>query len=105
MPILAHILELCGEKAASLHTFSASTAVRAALLKVGWWVAAGPGTGQKRETTKAYTPRGVDAGIARDLLDHSWLQRWERSDAQVPQAVDTEEFKRAIREHAQFAKK
>ena len=105
MPILAHILELCGEKAASLHTFSASTAVRAALLKVGWWVAAGPGTGQKRETTKAYTPRGVDAGIARDLLDHSWLQRWERSDAQVPQAVDTDEFKRAIREHAQFARR
>jgi queuine tRNA-ribosyltransferase len=103
MAVFERVFQACKERATSLHTFSSSTAVRAALLKVGWWVGTGPGTGQKRESTRAYTPRYVEAGTARELLDSTWLQRWERSHAQVPTGVDSEEFKRAIRGHPQFA--
>lgn len=102
MPVLERILSLCRKKATSLHTFSASTAVRGSLLKVGWYVGQGPGTGQKRETTKAYTPKGVEEGLARDLLGSQWLQRWERSDSQVPHGAEPESFKEAIRRHPQF---
>jgi hypothetical protein len=56
----------------------------------------------KRETTKAYTVEAVRRGMATDLLDTSWLGRWERSDSQVPVGADPEPFKRAIRAHPQF---
>jgi queuine tRNA-ribosyltransferase len=104
MPVLAKVLALTRGKATSLHTYSASTAVRASLLHAGWFVARGVGTGMKRETTKAYTVEAVRRGLATDLLDTSWLGRWERSDSQVPVGADPEPFKKAIRGHPQFAK-
>jgi queuine tRNA-ribosyltransferase len=102
MPVLAKVLALTRGRATSLHTYSASTAVRASLLHAGWFVARGVGTGMKRETTKAYTVEAVRRGIATDLLDTSWLGRWERSDVQVPVGVEPEPFKEAIRGHPQF---
>lgn len=104
IPVLERILSLCQEKATSLHTFSASTAVRASLLKVGWWVGRGPGTGQKRETTVAFSPKAAAEGKVFDLLDHTWLGRWERSDSQVPVGVEPEPFKSLVRSHPQFAR-
>jgi queuine tRNA-ribosyltransferase len=103
MPVLAKVLALTRGKATSLHTYSASTAVRASLLHAGWFVGRGVGTGMKRETTKAYTVEAVRRGLATDLLDTSWLGRWERSDVQVPEGADPEPFKKAIRGHPQFA--
>jgi queuine tRNA-ribosyltransferase len=102
MPVLAKVLASTKGKATSLHTYSASTAIRASLLKVGWFVGRGVGTGQKRETTRAYNPEALRQGLAIDLLDASWLGRWERSDAQLPMGADPEPFKEAIRGHPQF---
>ena len=104
MPVLARVLASAKDKATSLHTYSASTAIRASLLKVGWFVSRGVGTGQKRETTKAYTEEAVRRGLATDLLDTTWLGRWERSDSQMPAGVDPEPFKEAIRGHPQFVR-
>ena len=103
MPVLSKVLALTRGKAASLHTYSASTAIRASLLHAGWFVGRGVGTGMKRETTKAFTAEAVRCGLATDLLDASWLGRWERSDSQVPVGADPEPFKEAIRSHPQFA--
>jgi queuine tRNA-ribosyltransferase len=103
MPVLAKVLASTKGKATSLHTYSASTAIRASLLKVGWFVGRGVGTGQKRETTRAYNPEALRQGLAIDLLDASWLGRWERSDAQLPMGADPEPFKQAIRGHPQFS--
>jgi queuine tRNA-ribosyltransferase len=101
--VVAKILARADGRATSLHTFSSSTGFRASLLKAGWWVARGSGTGQKRESTRAYSAEAVRQGLASDLLDAAWLERWERSDAQVPEDADPDEFKAAIRGHAQFA--
>ena len=102
MPVLAKVLTLTRGKATSLHTYSASTAIRASLLHAGWFVGRGVGTGMKRETTKAYTAEAVRRGLAKDLLDASWLGRWERSDCQIPVGADPEPVKEAIRAHPQF---
>ena len=102
MPVLSKVLALTRGKATSLHTYSASTAIRASLLHAGWFVARGVGTGMKRETTKAYSVEAVRRGMATDLLDTSWLSRWERSDSQVPVGADPEPFKKMIRAHPQF---
>lgn len=102
MPVLARVLALAKGKATSLHSYSSSTGFRAALLRAGWYVGSGANTGMKRESTRAYTEEAVRRGMARDLLDGAWLQRWERSRSQVPAGVDPEPFKRAIREHPQF---
>ncbi|MEY4668702.1 MAG: Queuine tRNA-ribosyltransferase [Pseudomonadota bacterium] len=102
MPVLAKVLSLTRGKATSLHTYSSSTAIRASLLHAGWFVGRGVGTGMKRETTKAYTVEAVRRGLATDLLDTSWLGRWERSDSQVPVGADPEPFKMVVRGHPQF---
>lgn len=64
----------------TLFTYSASTAVRVALLLAGWAVGAGAATGDKRETTAA-------AVRCEDLprpLDRRWLTRVQRADAPLP---------------------
>lgn len=91
----------------SLFTYSASTAVRSALLATGFFVAKGAGSGPKEETTIALTPASKQI-VCHTLLDRDWLGRWERSDAHVPPelAQDTAEaraFESRIREHPQFS--
>ncbi len=87
-----------------LYTNSAATAVRVALLRAGWWVAEGVGTGPKASTTIAYAARpDADAGAA--LLGAEWLARWRRSGAKWPaDVVETERaaFEREIEAHPQF---
>jgi queuine tRNA-ribosyltransferase len=78
---------------AELLTYSNSTAVRGRLLAAGWWVAAGSGTGPKRDTTRAFA--GEPASRS-GLLDQDWLGRWHRSSAREA-ALDAE-----VEGHAQF---
>ena len=79
----------CGQHDTELLTYSASTAVRAALLAAGFVVGRGVPTGSKRETTLAMTPSAALRAVARGrvLLDAEWLERWRRSDARVPRDV------------------
>ena len=92
----------CGDKSTEMFTYSASTAVRAALLAAGFRVAKGVGTGPKSETTIAIT----QVSPHRELLAKDWLDRWERSGARHPlhlAASDLESFELAIRSHPQFS--
>lgn len=66
--------------AATLFTYSASTAVRLALLLAGWSVGVGDAIGAKAATTAAAV-RVAD--LARPL-DRSWLARLQRPDVPLP---------------------
>lgn len=77
----AQLFRCCIPGQTALYTYSASTAVRTALLLGGFSVGAGIATGPKKETTVAYcTPLPG----AQTLLGPEWLSRWERSDTRVP---------------------
>ncbi len=64
----------------TLFTYSASTAVRVALLLAGWAVGVGDGIGDKTATTAAATQVG---DLARPL-DRRWLARLSRDDVPLP---------------------
>jgi queuine tRNA-ribosyltransferase len=91
-------------KSSMLMTYSASTRIRAQLLAQGFYVGAGPGSGPKSTTTIAFNQRpGPDWQFA--LLGKEWLDRWERSDARVPEGLqgsDLETFLSSVRAHPQF---
>jgi queuine tRNA-ribosyltransferase len=74
-----------------LFTFSSSTAVRAAMLSAGFFVARGVPSGPKEETTIALAHMEPEARNAYALLDRAWLDR--RVDA----------IGHALEGHAQFA--
>jgi queuine tRNA-ribosyltransferase len=65
---------------ATLFTYSASTAVRVALLLAGWAVGTGDAIGDKRQTTAA----AAEVGDLARPLPRSWLQRLSRPDAPLP---------------------
>lgn len=65
---------------ATVHTYSAATATRAALLLAGLAVGRGAPIGLKRETTVA----AVERGDLAEPLDDRWLARFERSSAPLP---------------------
>ena len=90
----------CREKSAELYTYSASTAVRAALLASGFIVAEGVGTGPKSTTTIAFTRRegAAEHPLTPHLLGPDWLTRWKRSDSKLPPGVTSER----IEGHPQF---
>jgi queuine tRNA-ribosyltransferase len=103
LTLLSELLQHCGEAATSLHTYSASTAVRSTLLGAGWWVGRGPGSGPKEDTTIAFSPAAHRLGISHSLLDSAWLKRWERSDAKYPLHTSTDlSSLDLIRQHQQF---
>jgi queuine tRNA-ribosyltransferase len=104
----SRILKHCLDEPAELYTYSASTAVRGALLAAGFFVAQGMGTGPKSETTISFT--GVngskDHPLSPQLLRQSWLKRWRRSGAKFPTTVRDEDkphFEKLIESHPQFA--
>jgi queuine tRNA-ribosyltransferase len=106
--IFSRILKRCLPRSAELYTYSASTAVRVALLAAGFFVAQGIGTGPKSETTIAFTrPTGAqDHPFSPRLLGHPWLSRWRRSDAKFPATVRGQEkpvFEKLIETHPQFS--
>ncbi len=82
-----------------LFTYSASTAVRASLLAAGFRVAAGVGTGVKKETTVAFAGKGKRPTYY-TWLDEVWLAKWERSQAKFPESLpesEREEFEKRVR--------
>ncbi|MCU0793071.1 MAG: tRNA guanosine(34) transglycosylase Tgt [Opitutaceae bacterium] len=107
--VFARLRARCAERAAELYTYSAATAVRVALLRAGWHVAEGAGTGPKAATTIAFS--GIDDVTARHpacarRLGQAWLARWRRSHARFPADVaeaDREAFSALIESHPQFA--
>jgi queuine tRNA-ribosyltransferase len=105
--IFSRILKHCLPKPAELYTYSASTAVRVALLAAGFFIAQGVGTGPKSDTTIAFTTLSgsKDHPLSPPLLDHSWLTRWRRSGAKYPAALadeDKSHFEKLIESHLQF---
>jgi queuine tRNA-ribosyltransferase len=104
----SRIYQCCAAKSAELYTYSASTAVRVALLLAGYFVSTGTGTGPKSETTIAFTTARGSANhpLAPCLLDQKWLRRWRRSGAKFPAHLAIEErsnCERLIETHPQFS--
>jgi queuine tRNA-ribosyltransferase len=96
--IFTKIFSHCLARPTELYTYSASTAVRAALLSAGFFVAQGIGTGPKSETTIAFNRAEAAAQhpLTPPLLDQKWLSRWRRSAAKYPAGVPTEEQSRFV---------
>jgi len=94
---------VCGEHATELYTYTYSTAVRAAMLAAGFYVAKGRATGPKQETTIGLSRAAAMNGHAHELLGAEWLARWQRSDAQAPLGADDESWREAVLMHPQFA--
>lgn len=65
---------------ATVHTYSAATSTRAAMLLAGFAVGAGPSTGTMGQTTIA----AVDPADLARPLDRRWLERLRRSSAPLP---------------------
>jgi queuine tRNA-ribosyltransferase len=91
-----------GEAEVELFTYSASTAVRAALLLTGFFVGEGVGTGPKSATSVAATrPEALRRPLGAD-----WLARWSRSGAPFPADSPRElwpELRKRLIAHPQFA--
>jgi len=106
--VFARIHRHCQPNPAELYTYAAGTAVRAALLLAGFFVAEGVGTGPKATTTVAFTHRNSasDDPAAPRLLGTDWLARWRRSDAKYPAGLSEAQqaaFEQRIERHPQFA--
>jgi queuine tRNA-ribosyltransferase len=106
--IFSRIYGKISPRSAELYTYSASTAVRAALLAAGFFVAEGVGMGPKSTTTLAFTQAsGVDTHpLAPALLGQDWLARWRRSHSKLPADLAEEDkpaFEKRIETHPQFA--
>ncbi|MEZ4366035.1 MAG: tRNA guanosine(34) transglycosylase Tgt [Kofleriaceae bacterium] len=102
---LARVHAAC-RRPAELFTYSASTAVRSALLAAGFWVAHGVATGPKATTTIALCIDDAAAADGRELLDQRWLARRARSSAPAPAALDAAAaaaLDARVRAHPQFA--
>ena len=106
--IFARIFARCLEKPAELYTYSASTAVRVALLSAGFFVAQGVAIGPKTETTIAFTRAdgATQHPMKPPLLDQKWLARWRRSEAKFPATLAADEqarFATQLESHRQFS--
>lgn len=103
--VFAQIFDYCRGNEVQLLNYSASTAVRATLLAVGFTVGYGPATGPKSTTTVAYTNPALAQKQGVTLLGPEWLTRWERSDAKVARTLsqsDEKEFEERVRGSRQF---
>ncbi|WP_380595806.1 MnmC family methyltransferase [Steroidobacter flavus] len=98
------LLQVCNGHATELFTYTNSTAVRAAMLVAGFYVAKGCATGPKSETTIGLSPLAAIGSHRRELLGAAWLLRWSRSGAQTPFGVSAndESWRAAVTEHPQF---
>lgn len=67
-------------RGATVHTYSAATSTRSALLLAGFAVGLGPPVGAKEQTTQA----AVDRADLAHALDARWLDRLTRSSAPLP---------------------
>lgn len=105
--VFARLFDRCRDKPVELFTYSASTAVRVALLTAGFFVAEGVGTGPKAATTVAFTPNRSHPLPAPPLLGAAWLARWRRSQSRFPASLpvaDHAAFAAQLEAHPQFAR-
>lgn len=104
--LFQRLFHYCESELTEFFTYSNSTPVRASLLAAGFMLAKGIPSAAKADTTIAITPRMAKANLfSRELLDHTWLKRWERSDRPYPEALNIEQvpwFLEQIRNHPQF---
>lgn len=104
--VFAAVYAACRGKATELLTYTCSTAVRAALLSTGFYVAQGCAAGVKDQTTVALTPEAVPAQAGRyGLLGPEWLEKWKRSGAKYPEGIADEDrgaFETTILSHPQW---
>jgi queuine tRNA-ribosyltransferase len=105
LPAFNELHSLCDGKATELFTYTYSTAVRAAMLAAGFYVAKGCETGPKNETTIGLTRAALKLPHARQLLGSQWLERWHRSTAKAPLGTlpNDETWQDAVLAHPQFA--
>jgi queuine tRNA-ribosyltransferase len=98
------LLQVCNGRATELFTYTYSTAIRAAMLAAGFYIAKGCATGPKAETTIGLSPLAARGNHCRELLGAAWLLRWSRSGAQAPFGVSAndESWRAAVTEHPQF---
>jgi queuine tRNA-ribosyltransferase len=107
LSVFCQLFEACAGRAAELFTYSRSTAIRAALLAAGFYVARGRSAGEKEETTIALTAETFRTAspYRHELLTSHWLAKWNRSEAKFPAEIPAQEFTRfeqVIRKHEQF---
>ncbi|NQW44524.1 MAG: tRNA-guanine(34) transglycosylase, partial [Deltaproteobacteria bacterium] len=101
-----NIHEKCRDQSIELYTYSSSTAVRAALLGAGFFVARGVGTGPKSETTVALSQLALEKVFSFSLLSSQWLERWKKSHTKFPSDLPDSahlDFQARILNHPQFA--
>jgi len=81
-------------------TYSVATGIRTGMLLAGFFVGAGPSSGEKNETTFAST----QILEVRCPLDNRWLQRWHRSHNRLPPGshLTQEEAKTRLLSHSQW---
>jgi queuine tRNA-ribosyltransferase len=105
LPAFRELARVCGDSSTEIFTYTYSTAVRAAMLAAGFYVAKGRATGPKIETTIGMSRAAVDAQHERELLGAEWLTRWHRSEAQAPFGVsaDDQTWRDAVLNHPQFS--
>jgi queuine tRNA-ribosyltransferase len=106
-PVFARIFQHSRGRPAELYTYSASTAVRVALLTSGFSVAEGVGTGPKADTTLAFTQLSAARAhpASPRLLGAEWLARWHRSGSKFPEGMPLEQrapFEARLLQHPQF---
>lgn len=92
----AALRAVCGPRA-TVHTYGAATATRAALLLAGFCVGVGPGSGPKKQTTVA----ALDVRDLEAPLGARWLGRLGRSSAPLPSDAPLDALAR-ISSAAQF---
>ena len=83
---------------ATVHTYSAATATRSALLLAGFIVGVGDATSAGKQTTQA----GIDIHALPRPLDRRWLERLARSDAPFPTDAPADALAR-VASRPQFA--
>ncbi|HTE53787.1 MAG TPA: MnmC family methyltransferase [Kofleriaceae bacterium] len=79
----------CGDRA-TVHTYSAATSTRAAMLLAGFAVGAGASTGTMGQTTVG----AIDPADLAQPLDRRWLDRLRRSSAPLPVDAPVDAFDR-----------
>lgn len=96
--VFQRLHRFCAEDC-TVATYSASTRTRVSMLLGGFFVGAGPSTGDKGETTVGATR----LSSLEQPLGSRFVERWERSSARAPHGEDlTPELEAAFRAHPQF---
>ncbi|MFN7684481.1 MAG: tRNA guanosine(34) transglycosylase Tgt [Oligoflexia bacterium] len=96
-------------RAVRVANYSNSTAQRASVLAAGFWIASGPASARRPDTSIWLTPEAASGSDWKArLLGVDWLERWQRSSAPAPESVlgssQREEFLALVRRHPQFLK-